>query len=288
MLEHNEALQRADCHCHTVHSDGSLTTIELLDLAKEKQLSGLSITDHDTLAAYDVASQYAKELGIELVSGIEISTEHQRASVHVLGYAFDLQAPELLTFCDQQQIYRQNRNDQILERLAKINMPITLEEIHARFPGQGTIGRPHMAALMVEKGYVTSAAQAFTRYLGNKGRCYVKGCFLEVESAIDIIHKAGGFAVLAHPHYLEPKRLIKALSLMPFDGIEVFYGRCNLTQEKPWLTLAQEKNWLTTGGSDFHGAKTPYQPLGCSWTPSEVFDIFKKRFQSHSQNILPN
>lgn len=269
---------RADCHCHTLFSDGTLSPVALLDLAQKLNLTGLCITDHDTIEAYQTALPYAQTLGIEMISGIEISAEHQNTSIHVLGYAFNLNDLNLLNFCDKLQAHRDNRNQEILNKLTKIKMPLTLEEIKHRFP-HGTIGRPHIAYMMVQKRYVKNTKQAFERYLGDKCSCYVKGMLLAVEEAIELIHQAGGFAVLAHPHYIQPKRMIHSLSNMPFDGIEAYYGRLNATQESPWLALAQQKNWFVTGGSDYHGETKPHTILGSSWTPSEIFTLFKERFQ---------
>ncbi len=271
-------LVRNDCHCHTTFSDGTLSVPDLLNLAKERQLSGLSITDHDTIAAYETALPLAKDLGLTLVSGIEISTELERTSIHVLGYGFSLQSPDLIRFCQQLQQERENRNEKILERLAKIKMPITMAELRAEF-GEGSIGRPHIAKLMMKKGYAKSMKQAFSRYLGDKGRCYVHGFQCDVEAAIELIQRAGGFAVLAHPHYIKPSKLIDKLIDMPFDGIEVYYGHLSLKQEQPWLDIAHKKNWLITGGSDFHGEKKTFHPLGCSWTPEETFQLFVDRFK---------
>lgn len=272
--------QRADCHCHSLHSDGSLSPSALLDLAFDRGLTGLSITDHDTLCAYTTAVPYAKQLGISLVSGIEISTQYQRNSVHVLGYAFDLNHEELHAFCRKLQCARENRNIKILERLAHYKVPITMSELKSRFP-EGTLGRPHMAKLLVEKGYVNSMQAAFKRFLGNKSCCYVPGFEVEVPEAIELIQRAGGYAVLAHPHYLQPQRMLPSLCAMPFDGIEIYYGQMTAIQQKPWLDIANKKGWLTTGGSDFHGAKKAYQSLGCAWTPVEVFALFEQRYAKY-------
>lgn len=270
-----QVLSKADCHCHTVFSDGTLTPIALLDLAKEKQLTGLSITDHDTVDAYPIALPYAKELGITLVPGIEISATYQNTSIHVLGYAFDLSNSALRIFCEKLQEQRETRNHKILAKLAHINLPVTMDEIQERFPG-GTIGRPHIAKLMVEKGYVKTMQKAFQRFLGEKQRCYVGGMTITVPEAIGVIHDAGGFAVLAHPHGLRPK-MLEALCEMPFDGLEVYYGHLSLKQEQPILSIAVRKNWLITGGSDFHGEKKSFHGLGCSFTPADTFDQFVAR-----------
>ncbi|HRE30726.1 MAG TPA: PHP domain-containing protein [Candidatus Berkiella sp.] len=275
---------RADCHCHTVFSDGTLTPVALLELAKEKQLTGLSITDHDTVGAYLTAIPYAAELGITLVPGIEISAHYQNTSIHVLGYAFDLQDMGLRQLCERLQTDRESRNEKILLKLARLNLPISMSEIKTAFP-TGTIGRPHIAKLMVEKGYVKTMQKAFQRYLGEKQRCYVGGMTITVEQAIATSQNAGGFAVLAHPHSL-PNKILTAVTQMPFDGIEVYYGPLSAKQESPILSLALRKNWMITGGSDFHGGQKSYASLGASFTPSEIFDQFVARTKSHSPALV--
>lgn len=271
---------KADCHCHTYFSDGSLSPLALLTLAKEKNLTGLSITDHDTIDAYEDALPVAKQLEITLLSGIEISTEHRQTSIHVLGYGFDLNNAQLRNFCTQLQQARVLRNQEILKRLSDRKMPITEEELKQAFP-YGTLGRPHIAQLMVKKGYVTSSQQAFQRFLGEKKPAYVSGFHVSVEAAIELIQNAGGFAILAHPHYIRSQRVIIELLSMPFDGIEAFYGHLPLSQEQVWINLAKRKDWMVTGGSDFHGEKKSHQSLGCAWTPPEYFDLMMKRFQDH-------
>lgn len=272
---------KADCHCHTIFSDGVLTPVAILDLAKEKNLFGLSITDHDTIGAYPEAIPYAQQLGIELISGIEISAEHLKSSVHVLGYAFDLNNAKLNAFCQQQQLDRTARNQTILEKLDKIKLFVSMEELKIRFP-QSTIGRPHIAQMLVEKGYVKSAKKAFERYLGNKGRCYVRGVQVSVEKAIELIRHAGGFAVLAHPHAVTPQRNLPSLLELSFDGIEAYYGHAHIDKVTPLLEMARKKSIFVTGGSDYHGGIKSFHSLGCAFTPLETFELFRARFNQHT------
>lgn len=277
-------MQRVDCHCHTHHSDGSLSVADLLKLAKEKGLHGLSITDHDTLAAYQTAPTLAAELELELISGIEISAEYQKYSIHVLGFAFDLQHTALHEFCATLQLKRQQRNEAICQRLTECGLPLSFHELSIRFP-EGSIGRPHIAKLLVEKGLIKSTRQAFERYLSNQGRCYIPGLEVGVEHAIDLIHQAGGLAVLAHPHLIRPLRIIPTLCEMPFDGIEAYYSHTTLAQAKPWLDLASKKNWIITGGSDFHSPQKNYIALGCAFTPPEYFTLLQKRFLQNNSAL---
>jgi predicted metal-dependent phosphoesterase TrpH len=258
----------ADLHCHTTCSDGTLTPEELVRHAKEIGLSGLAITDHDTVEAYQTAPQVAKEVGILLGTGVEFSTLFNEMSVHVLGYDFQLTHPELLSLCHWHRLRREKRNRVILEKLSQFKMPIEEKELNKK---GALIGRPHIAQLMVEKGYVTSIAQAFQLYIGDDKPCFYRGESISTEETIGVIHRAGGKAFLAHPHLLTHTSKIKELIKLPFDGIECYYGKFSKDQEKRWIKLAQEKGLLISGGSDFHGAVKSYISLGCSWVDETSF-----------------
>lgn len=273
-------LFRADLHCHSVCSDGSATPLELLLLANQVGLSGLSITDHDTIEAYTpeiLAS--AEELGIRLLSGVELSTEFGEHTIHILGYGFDLLSPSLLTFLEEMQRRRNERNRAILKKLLSKNIIVTEEEL-ANLVTSGmkkTIGRPHIASIMVKKGYVKTTNDAFSRYLSENASCYVQGFKFTPSDAIQIIHEAKGKAVLAHPHFIQNGRIINHLLSLPFDGIECYYGSLLEHQERPWVKIAKEKNWIASGGSDYHGFFRPRITLGCSWVNEETFQLFVTR-----------
>ncbi len=260
---------RADLHCHTTFSDGGLTPEELLNRAKEVGLSGISITDHDTIAAYREAPAIAKQLGLLLGTGVEFSCVFQKMSVHILGYDFDLNAPSIQRLCDRHQQRREMRNKAILEKLSRLGMHISLEELHAL--GGRTIGRPHIAHLMIQKGYVASMKEAFNQFIGDGKPCFDPGEGIFAQETIEIIHQAKGKAFVAHPHLLEHARKIKELLKYPFDGIECHYAKFSPEQEKRWINTAKEKGWLMSGGSDFHGPSKDYITLGCSWVDEKTF-----------------
>lgn len=265
---------RADLHCHTTFSDGTLTPEQLLHLAKEIGLSGISITDHDTIGAYTTAPAVAKQLGILLGTGIEFSCIFQKMSVHVLGYDFDLDSPAIAKLCARHQQRRTYRNKAILDNLSRLSMPISEEELMAI--GEKTLGRPHIAKLMVAKGYVSSIKEAFNHYIGDGKPCYASGEGVSVQETIEIIHQGRGKAFIAHPHLLEHSRKIKELLKSPFDGIECYYAKFSSEQENRWVQVAKERGWLISGGSDFHGSSKDYIQLGCSWVDE---DKFHKIFQ---------
>jgi hypothetical protein len=240
--------------------------VQLVEHAVEKGLQGLSITDHDSVDAYQTAFPRAKELGLLLGTGVEFSTQFRAVNVHVLGYNYCLDSPELHAFCKRHRERRVKRNLAILEKLKQHGMPIAEEELKGNI-----IGRPHIAQLMVQKKYVGSIKEAFTFYLGDNKVCYAPSEIFSIEETLSVIHQAGGKAFLAHPHLLEHGRIVKEILQFPFDGIECYYSRCHLDKEKRWIKIAKEKGLLMSGGSDFHGAIKPDIPLGCSWVDEVVF-----------------
>jgi predicted metal-dependent phosphoesterase TrpH len=275
----NNNSQRYDLHCHTLCSDGSMSVEEIMQLAKEIGLSGLSITDHDTIAAYSTALPLAEKLGLRMVSGVEFSSVHENTSVHILGYAFKLDSPDILDLCKRHELRRTNRYRMMLDLLKKKNMPITEEELLS-LGQKGSIGRPHIAQMMINKGYVKTMKEAFHNYLAEGKPCYVRSEFISVEDTIKTIKKANGFAVIAHPHLIWNKNVVDDLLAMDFDGLEVFYAKMSPESEQPWLEMAKKKNWLMTGGSDFHGSIKPDIPLGCSWVNEQTFQVLYDRFIS--------
>lgn len=264
---------RADLHCHSTCSDGSDSPLELLKKAKEIGLKGLSITDHDTLEAYTPELfSLAEQLGIFLLPGVEISSEMEGKAIHVLGYGFNLDSPSLHLFLEEMQRRRRERNRAILEKLAKKKMVLTEEELLAFAQrAKKAIGRPHIAELMVKKGYVATPQEAFDRYLKEGGPCFASGFRFTPREVIDEIHEARGKAVLAHPHFFPKGPFLRRLLDFPFDGLECYYAQLPKELERPWIQIAKEKGWIATGGSDYHGALKPHLPLGCSWVDESTF-----------------
>ncbi|MGB7979007.1 MAG: PHP domain-containing protein [Chlamydiales bacterium] len=262
---------RADIHCHTNCSDGSDAPLALLRLAREADLQGLSITDHDTIDAYTPELFVeAKSLDVLLLPGIEISSELDDVSVHILGYGFDLNDAGLKEFLILMQERRGERNRAILKKLAERKMPISEEELNA-FATERTVGRPHIAQMMVRKRYVATIQEAFEIYLKEGGLCYASGIKYSPREVIDQIHKARGQAVLAHPHFIKKGAFLRKLLDLPFDGLECYYSRLAKALELPWLKIAKERGLIATGGSDYHGALKPHIPLGCSWVGEQTF-----------------
>lgn len=260
--------KKYDLHVHSTCSDGSSTPEELLHLAKESGLSGISITDHDTVEAYTPKIyDLAKKLGLELIPGIELSTHLKDENVHVLGYMIDPNAVGLREFCEKHKERRRVRNGLILELLKKHKMPISIDELY-QFP-MGTIGRPHIAYLMVQKGYVSSIPDAFNHWIGDDKPCYASGMRFPLDETIRVIHQAGGKAVVAHPILIKRKNLIKELASFPFDGWECFYAKFSIEQNNTMVEIAKKHHFIMTGGSDFHGTVKPHTALGSTYTDED-------------------
>lgn len=260
---------KADLHCHSNCSDGTLSPSEIIQLAKSIGLQGLSITDHDTVAAYnDPAVVSSEELTI--ITGVEFSCSVNGESIHVLGYGFDPKHPMILDLCSRHTLRRKERNMEILELLKKHEMPLTLEDV-GREEGYN-VGRPHIALAMVRKGYVPSVQVAFKKYLGEGCSCYAPGKTFSVETTLDIIHIAGGIGVIAHPHLIKKGPIISRLLELEFDGIECIYGNFTSKDNARWLKIAAHKELLVTGGSDFHGEVKPAIALGASYIDKATFD----------------
>lgn len=262
---------RADLHSHTIYSDGSFTPHALIDHAIEGGLSALVITDHDTVDAYPEAIPYAKEKGLILGTGVEFSSVYKKRNVHILGYDIDVAHPFLLEFCALQQKRRKYRNSQILQKLKRFRFEISEEELEEQESFHRTIGRPHIAKIMVEKGYVKSIREAFSHFIGDGKCCYEQGDTASVDEVVDVIKQVKGKVFLAHPHLFQEGSFVKEILSHSFDGIECYYARCPKEKERRWLKIAKEKSLLISGGSDFHGAMKPHIPLGCSWVSQEEF-----------------
>ncbi len=270
----NRDSQRYDLHVHSTASDGVFTPEELLQMAQEKGLSGLSFTDHDTFSAYTPKLfTLAKKLGLVLVPGIEISSLHKDKSTHILGYNFDLHSVSLCQFIEKLQKIRYERNLKILEKLQAKNIYIKEKELYPNGKGDFSKGRPQIAELIVKKKMGATFQSAFDLYLKEGASCYVAANKFTAEEVIGQIHQAGGKAVLAHPYQIKNKKQVASLLKLPFDGIEVYYGRLHSSQEKEWLEIAKQQEWLITGGSDFHGLGSAYNFMGCSWVDKKTLDL---------------
>ncbi len=268
-------MKRYDLHCHSTYSDGSLTPQELAARAKSLGLSGLAITDHDS---FDAFFDLQKE-DIACIPAIELSCESESKSIHILGYAFDPHDPAFTAFCQKQRDYRRERLEKMCHLLTQNGAPLAVQDVAFTDDPKISYGRVHVALALLKKGYITNPADAFKRYIGDKAPCYVAGMRCSVEEGIDAIHNAKGLAVLAHPHLIDSKSLVRRLLAKKFDGLEAYYSRFSYEQNQAWVVRAKEKGFFVTGGSDFHGLIKPDIELGISFCPEEVFDLISSHYR---------
>jgi predicted metal-dependent phosphoesterase TrpH len=243
-----------DLHSHTNESDGSLEPSELIEAAARGGVTTLAITDHDTLAGYDLALAVARAAGLELICGIELSTKLRGSSTHLLGY-FPVPAAlgEFRQWVRGQQRARKDRNIRLVARLRELGFEITLEEAEAR--GRGMTGRPHFAAILLEKGYVSDYRQAFDEYLDESAKGYVYRQEPTFAEGVAAIRKAGGIASLAHPTRVrgDVAELMPELCAAGLNAIEAYHSDHTAQETAYFGELARRYDLLVTGGSDFHG-----------------------------------
>ena len=251
-----------DLHVHTTVSDGDLSPSACVDEAARMGLAAIAITDHDTLEGNAEAMARGEELGVEVVPGVEISLEHDTLTIHLLGYYPEPDAPELAAVLASLRGHRDERNPEILRRLGELGCPIETEEVMAE-AGSGVVGRPHIAAVMIRKGYVATLNEAFDRYLGKGAPAYVERGKPAPDEAIGALLRARAVPVLAHPGAMrarnvdEIESVVVRLADAGLRGIEAYYSSCDPAQVNMCLRLAKRHGLLVTGGTDFHGAKKP-------------------------------
>ena len=256
-----------DLHTHTNESDGTYSPFELVDAAVGLRLDALAISDHDTLAGYDRALPRAREKGLDLVCGIELSTKFNGKTVHLLGYF--LQEPPTDGFrawLAEMQATRRDRNLRLAERLRSLGIDVHIEEVERK--GKSLTGRPHFAKLMLEKGYVSTIQQAFDDYLDESAKGYVDRQEPDMKHAIERIAAAGGISSIAHPvrmGYRDPEKMRAVVAELRDAGLtalEVYHSDHRPADVKQYLGLAREFDLGVTGGSDFHGDVKPGIRLG--------------------------
>lgn len=269
---------RADLHCHTTCSDGSATPQEVVKSALEIGLQGLSITDHDTIEAYEVLANDNINIDLKLLSGIEFSTIHKGSSVHVLAYAFNLKNKEINNLCRTLKANRIVRMEEMIHLLKKQGIIIDEKEL---FENKNTIGRPHLAEVLVKQKYAKSVQDVFNQFLGDGKSCFVPSNSMSTEETIETIKRAKGFAIIAHPHIVKNQNTLSDILNMDFDGIEAYYARFSSQHEKIWIEVAKKRDWIMTGGSDYHGKIKPNNALGCSWVDAETFNHLHARYEEN-------
>ncbi len=260
-----------DLHIHSTVSDGTLTPYQIIDLAVEKGLKGISITDHDEFAE-DSIKEYADEKNIILISGIEFSTLF--TNVHILGYNLNWHNSNLQSFLMEQRDERKEAVIRMCEKSKKLGVPVDFDEIVNSNEGNISIGRPHIAKILVKKGYVKNIYEAFKKYLYTDGPIFSDYKKYTHREIINLILEADGIPVLAHPgmiSYEIQDKIVQECIKYNIMGLEVYYKRHSFNQIEEFYNLALTNDLLITGGSDFHGDIKPDIKLGDAGLTEDEF-----------------
>ena len=252
---------RCDFHVHSTVSDGTLTPAEVVTRAHRKRVDAFALTDHDSVAGIAAARERARELGVEVIGGIEISVTEDggRRQMHVLGLGVDPGHAPLLARMRAFQGDRRKRSERMVERLGEAGVTISNERVR-ELAGAGSVGRPHVARALVEAGVCQTQDEAFARFLRSGGPAFVPHTELGADEAIDLIHAAGGIASLAHPRLSVGvdapgglEAFVEQLVALGLDGLEVAHPSHRPGQARKLRQLVRDLGLVETGGSDFHG-----------------------------------
>lgn len=288
-------LGQVDLHVHTTASDGVHAPREVIRLAKEAGLAGIAVTDHDTVAGVAEAMAAGEEAGLLVVPGVEISTSLAGKDIHVLGYFVDMHDPAFLARLERQRDTRGRRNAMILAKLAALGIPVMHAEVEAaadRLDGSGgarqgdrtasarSIGRPHIAQVLIDRGIVSSVQEAFDKYLGEGGAAHVVPPRIAPAEAVRWIREAGGKAVLAHPGLYGDDELVLRIVEDGVDGIEAFHHDHGPDEARRYAAMAERFGLPITAGSDFHGSREGvllHGTIGARRISADILDKLRGR-----------
>lgn len=266
----------ADLHLHTLYSDGTFTPKRLVDQAQKAGLACIAIVDHDTVSGIDEGITAGIDLEVEVIPGIELTSEYRGYEVHILGYGLDYnnrKLKEKLAFLKKRRL---ERIHEMLAKLRGIGKELSPESVFS-IEHSGTLGRLHVARAMVQEGLAGSLSEVFGRYLGENGPAYVLGFKLTSPEAIALIKNSGGIPVLAHPCVIKQEDILFEIISSGIEGIEVFYPEHSNDQIADYTRIADKFNLLMTGGSDFHGDAKPNTKLGSLKIPYSLVEKIKEK-----------
>lgn len=268
---------KADLHMHTTYSDGTLSTAELLKRALEVGLTTVSITDHDNVGAISEALVIGKDLGLEVISGVELSASVDERDIHILGYFLNHTNQNLLEYLSFFRVERLRRAERIVGRLNDLKIPLTIESVLEQ-AGMGSVGRPHIANALLEEGLTGTYHEAFSRYIGYGKPAYEKKYQVSPQAAIELISSAGGVSFIAHPGNNIDDTVMVELINAGVDGIEVIHPSHSPERVAHYSGIVSEYFLLASGGSDFHGGKkNDHDALGKYYISEGQVDMMRLR-----------
>jgi predicted metal-dependent phosphoesterase TrpH len=249
---------KADLHIHTTASDGRSTPRQIMEAAQKHKLQTICITDHDTIRGYQKAKEVVHEFDVRLLPGVEITSDFNGRECHLLAYCFDPDHPAIKKLLAQHYRSRLERGKWIVDELSKQGLDVDIDEVKAEANGSN-IGRPHIASVLINKGYVASFKEAFIRYLSDQSLGSIYNEYYSHTQVIETVKEAGGAVVLAHPGNLYSDEELNKLVEAGIDGIEFIHPSHDYDRQKEIEAFADTHQLLKTGGSDFHGSDEGYQ-----------------------------
>ena len=274
---------RIDLHTHSSVSDGTDAPGELVRKALAAGLDVVALTDHDTFDGFDEAAAEGERLGLGVLGGMELSCSRLGNSVHVLAYGADPASPALAAEMARVRDGRLGRLAGVLRKLAELGVPVSEAEVMVQVGNSPSVGRPHIADALIAAGHVRDRQEAFDRFLADGGPAHVHRYTIEVDRGIDLVHEAGGLAVIAHPWGRGREQLLPASVLQglvrdhKFDGLEVDHQDHDSDIRRRLRALAENLGVLATGSSDYHGTGKLDHDLGCNTTDPTVFTEMQRR-----------
>ncbi len=264
-------MSKIDLHVHSTASDGKLNPADIIRKSAERGLTIIALADHDTVDGIAPALAAAKVFPqLKIIPCVEISTDVPKGEVHVLGYFVDYTDPKLKTTLERMRHSRRERACGMVNKLGKLGIHIEWQRVQ-EIAGSGSIGRPHIAQAMLEKGYIVSIKEAFTKYISRDGPAYVEREKMTPQEAVELLLRTNGLPVLAHPLTInDPETMIIKLKAAGLIGIEAYYYGYTAEEVSQLVSLANRYNLITTGGSDYHGPNTSTEAvLGGADVPIE-------------------
>jgi hypothetical protein len=273
----------ADLHLHTNFSDGTFSPEELAGHGQRLGFAAMALTDHDSVEGCARMAAACGSAGIEFIVGTELTAEHNETEVHLLGYLLDTQNKRLLVEIARFQSVRQNRIREMVARLNQLNVPLEAETVFA-LANCKSPGRPHLARALVKAGLCKSSDEAFERFLKKNRPAWVPKAKMSALEGVELIHQAGGLAVMAHPGLNRTDEIIPALVDAGLDGIECFHTKHSTKTAERYLEIADKFNLLVTGGSDCHGFSKGKPLIGTVKLPYEHVKKLKAKAGSRGSS----
>lgn len=261
----------ADLHVHSTASDGTDSPMQIVNIALDKGLSAIALTDHDTTDGIAAALDTARGTGLEVIPGVELNTDWEDTEIHILGFYLEYRSSSLQGILKEMRQARAARAEKMLAKLTDLGIRVTYEDVQ-KIAGEATICRPHIAQAMIAAGCVTSVKEAFDKYIGRGMPAYVPRTKLDPFTAIAVIERAKGVPVLAHPGLANRDNLIPAFVKKGLLGLEVYYPLHTPEMIEKYQWYSKKFGLVMTGGTDYHGPDSGYPSLGTVSVPMETVE----------------